>query len=43
MPTLPFPIGIGSANQEISGDDLFVAAGYFSTQRTHKVATRQKS
>ena len=42
-PTLPLPIGIGSANQETGGGDHIAAAGHFAHLTGLPVATRQNS
>ncbi len=42
-PTLPFPIGIGSANQETEGGDHLAAVGHFAPSTGSPIATRQNS
>ena len=39
-PTLPLPIGIGSANQETDGGDHLAAVGHFVTSTILAIATR---
>ena len=42
-PTLPLPIGIGSANQETDGGDHLAAVVYFVDLIDLAIATRQNS
>ena len=42
-PTLPLPIGIGSANQETGGGDHLAAVDHFAPLTGLPIATRQNS